>query len=84
VTDHVADARNATPGHGGVFRSHVGSDETCSLRDARDVALDHLTQTFIGEVVLGRFASGQVLDPGDAFQDVLKPKAKTRSRFISR
>jgi hypothetical protein len=76
VTDHVADAHDATPGDGGVFRSHVGGDEACGLGDARDVALDHLSQTFIGEVVLGRFASGQVLDPSDTLEDVLQAQAK--------
>jgi hypothetical protein len=50
-------------------------------RCARDVALDYLAQTFVGLVVFGRPAGGQVFDPGDALQDVLQAKAEVAATF---
>jgi hypothetical protein len=51
-----------------------------------DIALDHLAQALFGEVILDGLASSELLDPGDALEDVLETEteaAVTRHQKIA-
>jgi hypothetical protein len=41
-----------------------------------NVALDHLAQALVGQIILDRLPSSELLDPGDALEDVLETEAK--------
>jgi hypothetical protein len=58
MTDHVSDADDLSPRNRRMRGSGVGRNMARSFGNAGDVALDHLAQTFIGQVVVDRLARG--------------------------